>query len=208
MMGLIFHDVEQNTDEWLNLRIGKVTSSNMGAIMANYGKAFGDPAKKYALQIALERLTGRKSNYSFSNEHTERGHEQEPLARFAYQDMMFCDVFNGGFFENGNVGASPDGLVLPDGLIEIKSVVAATHFANKSRGSFDPAYKWQLYANLKVTERKWIDFISHCEDFTDDKKTIVYRTKATDCTEQFEMIDKRLVLFEDLIAETIDAIKT
>jgi hypothetical protein len=203
-----FHNVAQNTDEWLELRIGKVTSSSLATVMANFGKAFGEPAKKYALKIALERLTGKRSEYSFSNEHTERGHEQEPFARQAYEVLNFVDVENGGFFECEKYGASPDGLVGDDGLIEIKSVIAATHFDNLKRGAIDPAYKWQCYANLKISGRKWIDFVSYCEDFTDNKKIIVYRINASECDEQFKMIDERLDEFHSLINETVEMIKS
>ena len=58
---MIFHDVEQNTDDWQALRCGKATASNFALFMANFGKPFGEPAKKYALQIALERINGVKT---------------------------------------------------------------------------------------------------------------------------------------------------
>mgnify|MGYP002040268088 FL=1 len=83
-----FHDVQQNTDEWQALRLGKATASNFACIMANDGKAFGDPAKRYALQLALELATGKKAEYSFSNEHMERGHEHEPVARMLYLSLI------------------------------------------------------------------------------------------------------------------------
>ena len=53
-----WHDVEQNSPEWDALRMGKATASSYPKFMANNGKAFGDPAKRYALQIALERWQG------------------------------------------------------------------------------------------------------------------------------------------------------
>ena len=112
-----WHDVEQNGDDWFTLRIGKPTCSKFGCFMANDGKAFGDPAKDYALQIALEIVNGTKSEISFSNEHTERGHEQEPIARMLYEEEYFIDVGNGGFFDWGTHGDSPDGLVGADGVI-------------------------------------------------------------------------------------------
>jgi len=76
-----FHDVDQNTDEWFAMRAGLLTSSKLGTVMANYGKAFGDPAKKYAVNIAIEQITGQPIPSTFSNDHMERGHEQEPVAR-------------------------------------------------------------------------------------------------------------------------------
>ena len=54
----MIHFIEQNTDEWLQLRIGKITASNFGTVMANYGKAFGNPAKDYAMRIAIESQSG------------------------------------------------------------------------------------------------------------------------------------------------------
>ena len=64
---MIFHDVEQNTDEWFALRAGMLTGSGFGKIMANYGKAFGDPAKKYAANIAIEQITGTPISSDYSN---------------------------------------------------------------------------------------------------------------------------------------------
>ena len=68
-----FHDVQQNTEVWESLRIGKVTNSYAPTFMANLGKAFGDPAKDYALTIALEQMNGVKSvNAGFSNFQMDR----------------------------------------------------------------------------------------------------------------------------------------
>ncbi|EDH6028607.1 YqaJ-like viral recombinase, partial [Salmonella enterica subsp. enterica serovar Agama] len=101
---MIWHDVEQNSEEWELLRLGKVTASNFGLIMANEGGAFGEPAKRYALQIALEQIKGCKSELTYSNEHMERGHEQEPIARMLYEERYFIDVDNGGFFDHDTYG--------------------------------------------------------------------------------------------------------
>jgi hypothetical protein len=202
-----FHDVPQNTDEWMALRLGKVTCSNFGCFMANYGAAFGEPAKKYALQIALEIDTGRKAEYSFSNEHTERGHEQEPVARMLYEQEYFTDVLNGGFFDCGDYGDSPDGLVNEDGVVEIKSVIAPTHYATLRRGSFDPAYRWQLVGHLDCTGRDWVDFISYCADFREDRQLIVHRLHREDCLEEIERLNERRTEFLALVRETLNSIR-
>jgi hypothetical protein len=198
-----FHDVPQNTDAWQALRLGKATASNFACFMANDGKAFGDPAKRYALQIALERLTGRKAEHSFSNEHMERGHEQEPVARMLYEQAHFCKVDNGGFFCWGTYGDSPDGLVGNQGGVEIKSVIAPTHYATLQRGSFDPAYRWQLVGHLDCTEREWFDFVSYCSDFHEDQQLLVYRLYADQCRAEIERLRARRAQFEDLVQETM-----
>lgn len=202
-----FHDVQQNTDEWMALRLGKVTCSNFGCFMANYGAAFGEPAKKYALQIALEIDTGRKAEYSFSNEHTERGHEQEPVARMLYEQEYFAEVANGGFFDWGDYGDSPDGRVGEDGVIEIKSVTAPTHYATLRRGSFDPAYRWQLVGHLDCTGRNWVDFISYCADFREDQQLIVHRLYREDCLAEIERLNERRAEFLAYVRETLQTIR-
>lgn len=201
-----FIDVNQNSDDWYKLRAGKLTSSNLGKIMANYGKAFGEPAKKLAMVIANEIVTGNPVESNYTNEHMQRGHEQEPIARMLYENLTFCDVTNGGFFESEFVGCSPDGLVGDDGVIEIKSVIVPTHFATVKRQGVDPAYKWQCIGNLFFTGREWLDFISYCEDFQEGKNLFVHRILKTDLSEQFEMIEKRVLEFELVVSDFVKTI--
>lgn len=197
---MIFHDVEQNTDEWLALRSGKITASALSKVMANYGKAFGEPAKKYAAEIAVQQITGVSTGGGYSNEHMERGHEEEPLARMEYEARYFCDVSNGGFFEDGDTGDSPDGLVWADGVLEIKSAIPSVHYARIAKQSFDSAYKWQLVGHLKFTGRDWVDFASYCSAFPDDKRLYVHRSYRADFIEQFKMVDIRLDEFREMIS--------
>lgn len=201
-----FHDIEQNTDEWMNMRCGKITSSKLGCIMANYGKAFGNPAKDYALTIAIERVTGKKIPSGFSNAHTERGHEQEPIARSLYEDRDWVTVDNGGFFSSDNIGCSPDGLVGNSGLVEIKSVISKVHYECVRKKHFDTKYRWQLYGNLKFTGREWIDFISYCSEFPEGQQLFIHRLYRDDLEEEFKKIDLRIEEFETTIKEVSDKI--
>jgi hypothetical protein len=196
-----FHDIEQNSDTWFDMRGGKLTSSNLGKIMANYGKAFGEPAKKLAATIAAQQLGAEVLSNSFSNEHMDRGHQQEPLARMLYENETFCDVTNGGFFSSDFVGCSPDGLVSDSGVIEIKSVIANIHYANIKRGGLDPAYKWQCIGNLKFTSRDWLDFISYCQEFPIGKKLFVWRIRKEELSEEFKKIDFRIAEFKKLVSD-------
>jgi hypothetical protein len=198
-----FHKVDQNSDKWFDLRATKyATGSKAGTIMANYGKAFGEPAKKYAVEIAVQQITGKSLGGGFSNSHTERGHEQEPIARQLYEDENFCSVENGGFFEFGKLGDSPDGLVYDDGLVEIKCVIPTVHYANVKRGQLDPAYKWQNYWHLYVTNREWVDFISYCSEFPRDKQLFTHRIYSENLSDEFKKIKSRTDQFIELVEET------
>ena len=195
----IHHDIPQNTTEWQILRCGKVTASNFAIVMANEGKSFSDAAKKYALQIALERINGTKSEVVFSNDHMERGREQEPIARMLYEMEQFVNVDNGGFFDCGLYGDSPDGLVNEDGVIEIKSVIAPVHYATIRRGSHDPAYTWQIVGHLDCTNRAWVDFVSYCSEFPEHKQIVVYRAHRNDYLDHIERLRKRREEFLKLV---------
>jgi hypothetical protein len=203
---LKFYDVAQNTDEWLELRAGRLTSSNLGKVMTNYGKAFGEPAKKLAVSIAIERITGRPISNNYTNEHMERGHEQEPIARMLYEYSTFSEVQEGGFFCNDDIGCSPDGLTF-DGVVEIKSVIEGVHFNNVKRQNVDPAYKWQCIGNLKLTGKDWIDFISYCEGYPEGKQLFIHRLHPKDLQEEFKMIDSRIDEFLKLVDSSVKLIK-
>jgi len=195
-----WYDIEQNTDLWLDIRPGKLTGSAIAKVMANYGKAFGEPAKKLASIIACEQVTGQRNQIdSYSNEQMERGHIQEPLARALYEDTYFVDVTNGGFYDCGRLGFSPDGRVGNDGLIEIKSVIIPAHASTIKRGGIDPTYKWQVYFNLANSERDWIDFVSYCDDFPIQTRLFTHRICRSDIVEEEKMMDSRINEFFELV---------
>ena len=192
-------DCDQNEQSWLDLRIGKIGGSSIGCIMANYGKGFGEPAKELAVNIACEEITGAREENGYSNSHMDRGHEQEPYAREEYEKQRSVLVTNGGYYDNGRTGCSPDGLVGKYGLVEIKSVIRSVHYKNITRGSYDPAYKWQYIFNLRESERDWIDTISYCHTFPGDKKLCVYRICKDEVQDEFKQIEARLIQFFALV---------
>jgi len=193
-------DCPQNTDAWLDLRIGKITGSSIGKVMANYGKAFGDPAKKLAVNIAIERITrNRVESDAFKNAHMDRGHIQEPIARMRYEDTYFVDVTNGGFYDNGKTGCSPDGRVGNPGLIEIKCVIPTVHYATIKRGGYDPSYKWQYFFNIREASAEWLDFVSYCSGYPEHNNLYVYRINRSDIMAELEQIELRLKGFEQFI---------
>ena len=205
---MIHHQVEQNTEEWLDLRAGHLTGSSVSLIMANEGKAFGDPAKKLATNIAIEQVTGQPILSSYSNMAMEKGHEYEPLARQAYEARHFVDVDPGGFFDCGFEGCSPDGLVGSAGLIEIKSaIVPHIHFERIRLGRIETGYRWQCIFNLVHTCREWIDFVSFCPDFPAGGALWEQRLVKDDLQEEIERMFFRVAEFQGLVDRNVAIIK-
>ena len=206
-------DIQQNTDEWLERRAGKVGGSSIGKIMAFHKdvyktgprkgqpKDLGEGAQKLAAQIAIEQITGKPILSSYTNEHMERGHEQEPIAKALYGDMFFCDVTHGGMYDNGRTGVSPDGLVYDDGMVEVKSVIHSVQMETIKRGGIDPKYKWQCRFELKESGREWLDYVSFCADFPEDKRLFVHRLTKGEAAKHYPAIDRQLDRFWGLVEE-------
>lgn len=155
---MIFNDVDQNSPEWLELRKGKFTASTFKDLfMKETTQGYQDAIYK----VAFERLTN-ESPENFSNEWMQRGHELESEARRWYELETFNKVHNGGFFEyNSWIGASPDGLIGDDGLIEIKCPKYSTMMDYLIKKELPKAYYYQVHGQLLVTDRQWCDFVAY-----------------------------------------------
>ncbi len=153
---MIYHNIQQNTDEWYQLRLGKFTASMFKDVMAKETTA---TYTNVIYQVVYEKLTGEITN-GYTNEWMERGKELEPEARLWYE-LNFDEVLNGGFFCDDWVGASPDGLIGTEGLIEIKCPKPSTHIQYLIDNELPSIYQWQVQGQLFVTNRKWCDFVSY-----------------------------------------------
>lgn len=200
-------DIEQNTDEWKNKRLGLITSSYFDTIMANEGKAFGEPAKKYAQKKALEIVTGHYDNSSdFKNAYMDRGNELESEARQLYELETFYEVQNGGFNLVGRFGDSPDGNVLKNGCIEIKSVIPNTHWGRLKKGGYDTSYKWQIQGHLWLGNKDWCDYISYCPEMPEEKRLYIFRIYKDG--EMISRLMDRLVDFTKIVDNDVKILKT
>jgi len=155
---MIYYDIQQNSDEWLVLRSGKITASEFADAMS------GESTLGYKRLIYKKRAEIRlgEPEESFSNEWMERGHELEPDALKLYEAKNLVITKNGGFFEHSKyIGASPDRLVGEDGLLEIKCPKASTMERYIDENRLPNEYKWQVQGQLFVTDRKWCDFMAY-----------------------------------------------
>jgi putative phage-type endonuclease len=154
--------MDQGTDDWFAARLGKVTASRIADVVAKTKTGVSASRGNYMAQLIVERMTGKPTE-SYSNSAMQWGTDTEPLARAAYEmttDLMVDEV---GFVEHESLsmcGASPDGLVGDNGLIEIKCPNTATHIETLINGTIDNRYMLQMQWQMACTDRMWCDFVS------------------------------------------------
>lgn len=154
-------DCEQGTPEWFACRMGIPTASRFADVMASgRGGAESKTRRTYMLKLAGEILTGDPMG-SISNAHTARGHEMEPQARSFYAMQKDVDLALVGFIRNGSKGASPDGLIGNDGMLEVKTKLPHLMLDVLLRGEFPADHRAQCQGQLWVAEREWVDLICY-----------------------------------------------
>ena len=164
----------QNTGAWLDDRTGCLTASRIAIALQT--KKDGKPTKAYwdlAKEILAERMTGEVMRRYVTPE-MQRGTEREPDAREAYEVHTGNLVRLVGFIKHPTIemcGASPDGLVDDDGLVEFKCPTTTTHLEYLMHGKVPDDYKPQMTLQLACTRRSWCDFVS----FDDRLKTREHR---------------------------------
>lgn len=148
---------DQNSADWYRARMGIPTASEFATVMAK-GKGGGESKTRqtYLYKLAGEIITGQPME-SYSNAHMERGHAMEQEARELYEFMTDQTCERVGFVRSGRKGASPDSLVGPNGLVEIKTKLPHLVIEALFRGEFPPEHKAQCQGQLWVAEREWLD---------------------------------------------------
>jgi putative phage-type endonuclease len=198
----------QQTPEWFLARVGKATASRIKDIVAKTKTGVSASRKNYAVELALERLTGSKKE-GFTNAAMQHGIDQEPYAKLAYENRTGQLIQDVGFLEHPTIpmsGASPDGFP-GEGLIEIKCPNSATHLDNLIRGSADPDYLPQMYWQMACTGRPWCDFVSFDPRFPDHLQLAIYRVNTD--AQKIKELENEVCQFlteVDLIVEKLNGI--
>lgn len=155
--------VQQQTAEWLEMRIGAVTASRMADVMAKLKSGKPSQARlNYMAELVCERLTNRKQDH-YVTPAMEWGIENEKLARAAYEVEFGVETQPGGLAMHDRIKwlmASPDGLVGEDGLVELKCPTTATHIEYFTAGVVPEEYHWQMLCQMACSGRQWCDFVS------------------------------------------------
>lgn len=174
--------LEQGPPEWHAARLGKVTASRVSDVIAKTRSGWGASRKNYAAELVAERLTGNAAE-RFTNAAMQWGIDTEPQAVAAYEFYEGQGVSRVGFVDHPSIamcGASPDGLVGADGLVEVKCPNTATHIDTLLNGTVPDKYVVQMQWQMACTERYWCDFVSFDPRLPEDLRLYVERLHRDD----------------------------
>lgn len=216
-MTITYHDnIEQGSDDWLAIRCGKLTASEIKLILTPTLKsAANDKSRAHVMEITSQRIS-QYVEPTYISDDMLRGHEAEVFAREHYE-REYGPVQQVGFITNDKwgftLGYSPDGIVGDDGLWECKGPRQKRHVETILTGEVPVDNMLQLQAGLLISERQWIDFTSYhgglpmvtLRVWRDDK----VQSAIVDAAEQFEeSVQTNLARWGDRLGSDMRLIET
>lgn len=160
-MTTMFDDIEQRSQDWYAARLGKVTASRVEDVIAKTKTGYSASREKYMAQLVVERITNKKAD-SYTNAAMQWGIDQEQYARAAYEARNEVFVDEVGFVPHPRIemaGASPDGLVNDDGMVEIKCPETQTMIDTLLTGKVPSKYFAQMQFQMACADRSWCDYV-------------------------------------------------
>jgi hypothetical protein len=164
----IHENLHQGTDEWLAARCGMLTASEMHLIVTPTMKAAkNDKERSHLYELLAQRVT-RFVEPHYVSDDMLRGQEDEFEALSLYAKHHFATEAC-GFITNDKwgftLGYSPDALVGPSGLVEVKSrrqkYQIETFVVHVPAQTIPSEFLIQIQTGLLVSERSWCDLVSY-----------------------------------------------
>lgn len=168
----------QRDGDWLKARTGLATASHFKDILAKTKSGPAAARRNYMVQLATERMTKQAAS-TFVNAAMTWGTEQEAPAKIVYANQMDVEIDEIGFCRHDTLqaGASPDGLIDWDGLIEVKCPYqSAVHIETWLFG-MPNEHVAQIQGQLWITGRQWCDFVSYDPRMPEDLQLFVQRVE-------------------------------
>lgn len=199
--------LEQGSEAWIEARLGKVTASRIADMLARTKSGWSTSRANYAAELVTERLTGMQAE-SFKSAAMQWGTDVEPRARVAYEFWRETVVAPVGFVDHPTIqmaGASPDGTVGEDGLLEIKCPLTATHIETLLEGKVPSRYVLQMQWQMACTGRQWCDFVSFDPRMPENMSLFVQRVERDQ--DKIAEVENEVVLFLNDVEATVRALR-
>lgn len=198
---------DQGSIEWLAARVGKVTASRVADVIATTKTGYGASRANYMAELIAERLTGQPAE-RYTNAAMAHGTATEPEARDLYAFMVDAEVEQVGLVEHPIVadsGASPDGLVGDDGLVEIKCPNTATHIETLLGQTVPAKYVTQMQWQMACTGRQWCDFASYDPRLPESMRIFIQRVERDE--EYIAWLETEVAKFLTELDEKVAALR-
>lgn len=200
----------QGTPEWFADRLGKVGASRVADVIARTKSGWGASRANYMAELIAERLTGVAAD-RYTNTAMQWGTDNEGEARTAYEFMGGVPVVQVGFVQHPTIpmsGASPDGLVGADGLVEIKCPNTTAHIDSLLGGSMAIAdkYRVQMLWQMACTGRQWCDFVSFDPRMPERLRVRIDRVNRDD--KEIAELEKLVTAFLAELADKLTRLRT
>lgn len=199
-------EIVQGSPEWFAARLGRVTASRVADVIAKTKSGYGASRKNYHAELVLERLTGTATE-GFTSAAMQWGTDNEPDARSAYQFEKNMRVMQVGFVAHPSIamtGASPDGLVSNDGLLEIKCPNSATHLDTLMSEAIPAKYVTQMMWQMACTKRAWCDFCSFDPRMPENMRLFIKRLNRDD--QMIAELEAEVVKFLQEVSTTVETL--
>ena len=167
-------DVEQRSEPWFKVRLGRFTASRLSDLMAR-SKRDGAPLKA-CTDYLREKWFEKQFGISFSNYVTDamlEGQIYEEFAKKQYAEIKKAAVLRCGCWYNDKFVASPDGLVFPiylgmpevpttencEGIVEIK-ILRDNTFTEVLLSGVPEKHFLQIQGQLMASGKDWCDYVA------------------------------------------------
>ena len=202
-----FAAIEQGSQDWHAARLGCVTASRVADVVAKTKSGYSAARQTYLGQLLSERLTGI-STETFQNAAMRWGSEMEAFGVEAYEAATGLEAFQVGFLFHPNLayaGASPDRLVAPDGLVEVKCPTTSTHIETLLKGEVPERYQIQMQWQMACTGRAWCDFVSFDPRLPEAYQLFIQRVPRD--AERIVFLEQEVALFLEELEAKLDALE-
>lgn len=199
--------MEQRSPEWFAARLGKVTASRMADVCAKTRSGYAASRGNYMAELVVERLTGKATD-SFANAAMQWGTDQEPFARDAYSAKTGELVTETGFVPHPRIamaGASPDGIVPPSGIVEIKCPNTASHIEYLLNPEPPQKYYYQMQWQMACCMADFCDWVSYDPRMPEHLRLLIVRIPRDDDT--VRMLEYEVVTFLGELDEKVKSLQ-
>jgi putative phage-type endonuclease len=197
----------QGSPEWHEARRGFLGASAINDARSVIKSGEAASRRNLRAKIIAERLTGICEE-SYTNSAMQWGIDNEPIARALYETTIGSDVDQCGFILHPEIkmtGASPDGLIGNDGLIEIKCPNTATHIDYLLAGIVPTQYRNQMLWQMECTGREWCDFVSYDPRMPEHMQMFCIRFNRDE--DELNEIREDVIKFLDEVNAVIDRLQ-